>query len=100
MARVVETEVLRDEENYYEGYMVAIDAPDYETAKRMAYVNYDCFKRTELPAILEEDMERMIEEIERTMEDDEEEDEETDDYSDEEEDDDYLDEEEDDDFMW
>lgn len=70
MARVVETEVLRNEENYYEGYMVAVDAPDYETAKRIAYVNYDCFKRTELPAILEEDRERRIEEIERTMEDD------------------------------
>ena len=65
MARVVETEVLRDEENYYEGYMVAVDAPDYETAKRMAYVNYDCFKRTELPTILEEDRERRIEETKR-----------------------------------
>jgi len=99
MARVIETEVLRDEENYYEGYMVAIDAPDYETAKRMAYVNYDCFKRTELPTILAEDMERRIEEIERTMEDAVEEEME-DDYSEEEEEEDYSDEEEDDDFMW
>lgn len=88
MARVVEAEVLRDEENYYKGYMVAVDAPDYETAKRMAYINYDWFKRTELPTILEEDRERRIEEIEREWEEyyseDEDEDEET----------------EDDDFMW
>lgn len=91
MARVVETEVLRDEENYYEGYMVAIDAPDYETAKRMAYVNYDCFKRTELPTILEEDRERRIEEIEREWEEY---------YSEEDEEEDYSDEDEDDDFMW
>lgn len=93
MARVVETEVLRDEENYYEGYMVAIDAPDYETAKRMAYVNYDCFKRTELPTILAEDRERRIEEIRREWEE----------YYSEEDDDDYSEEEEEeeeDDFMW
>lgn len=91
MARVIETEVLRNEENYYEGYMVAVDAPDYETAKRMAYVNYDCFKRTELPTILEEDRERRIEEIEREWEDaveEEMEEEDEEDYSD------------DDDFMW
>lgn len=93
MARIVETEVLRNEENYYEGYMVAIDAPDYETAKRMAYVNYDCFKRTELPAILEEDMERRMTEIRREWE--EYSDEEEDDYSDEDEE-----EEDDNDFMW
>ena len=92
MAKVVETEVLRNEENYYEGYMVAIDAPDYETAKRMAYVNYDCFKRTELPTILEEDMERRMTEIRREWE--EYSDKEEDDYSDEDE------EEDDDDFMW
>ena len=92
MARVVETEVLRNEENYYEGYMVAVDAPDYETAKRMAYVNYDCFKRTELPTILEEDRERRMAETEYEWigylggyVDDEEEDEEMED---------------DDDFMW
>ncbi len=93
MARVVETEVLRNEENYYEGYMVAVDAPDYETAKRMAYVNYDCFKRTELPTILEEDRERRITEnrpewhmaIEEEDDYSEDEDEETED---------------DDDFMW
>lgn len=94
MARVIETEVLRDEENYYEGYMVAVDAPDYETAKRMAYINYDCFKRTELPTILEEDRERRIEEIRREWEE----------YYSEDEDEDYSDEDEetedDDDFMW
>lgn len=95
MAKVVETEVLRNEENYYEGYMVAIDAPDYETAKRMAYVNYDCFKRTELPAILEEDRERRIEEIKREWE--EYYSEEDDDYS---EDDEEETMEDDDDFMW
>lgn len=89
MAKVVETEVLRDDENYYEGYMVAVDAPDYETAKRMAYVNYDCFKRTELPAILEEDRERRLEEVKREWEEYYSEDEEEDDYS-----------EDDDDFMW
>lgn len=102
MARVVETEVLRDEENYYEGYMVAVDAPDYETAKRMAYINYDWFKQTELPAILEEDTERRTEEIKREWEDAVEKEMEDDDYS-EEEDEDYSDEEEteeDDDFMW
>jgi hypothetical protein len=96
MARVVETEVLRNEENYYEGYMVAVDAPDYETAKRMAYVNYDCFKRTELPTILEEDRERRIKEVKREWEEYYSEDEE-DDYSDEEEDEETED---DDDFMW
>lgn len=96
MARVVETEVLRNEENYYEGYMVAVDAPDYETAKRMAYVNYDCFKRTELPAILEEDMERRMAEIKREWE--EYYSAEDDDYS--EDDEEETMEDEDDDFMW
>ena len=95
MAKIVETEVLRNEENYYEGYMVAVDAPDYETAKRMAYVNYDCFKRTELPTILKEDRERRVEEIKREWE--EYYSEEDDDYS---EDDEEETMEDDDDFMW